>query len=329
MRLATFALGALAVLPAGTATAQTATAPAIGPDAVKIRSSINLGSTSFYDGFGPSEPGLTTLTYLRWAHLTKVTDSSGNATPALVNPHIDSVAGVLQLSYAAPIEAPGGLFGFDFLLPVIGLSSGADAPGAPLRDNGVNIGDVTFGPFYQARPTISNGRPVFSWRAAFDVIAPTGGFDRSRDVNQSAGYWSINPYVAATVLPTPKWEISARFHYLYNFTTSKIANPPPIPGFVLRNGQAGQAAWVNFASSYEVFPGVRPGVNGYFLYQFQNDRANGMTLRDTRASQLYLGPGVSWEIARDNILDLNAYFPVQAHNLAVGPQLNLQYIRKF
>jgi hypothetical protein len=33
------------------------------------------------------------------------------------------------------------------------------------------------------------------------------------------------------------------------------SDPPPIPGFTFPNGETGQAAWINFASSYEVAPG--------------------------------------------------------------------------
>ena len=41
-------------------------------------------------------------------------------------------------------------------------------------ENGFNIGDLTFGPFYQAKPVMVGGRQVLSWRAEIDFIAPTG-----------------------------------------------------------------------------------------------------------------------------------------------------------
>ncbi|KAL6954008.1 hypothetical protein U1Q18_052356, partial [Sarracenia purpurea var. burkii] len=99
--------------------------------------------------------------------------------------------------------------------------------------HGTALGDVTFGPYVQFRPVMQGRRPVASIRLAVNAIAPTGGFDRSRDLNQGSGYWSINPYVAWTVLPAPGWEVSGRTQFLHNFRTSRIANPPPIPGFHL------------------------------------------------------------------------------------------------
>ena len=156
-----------------------------------------------------------------------------------------------------------------------------DPRGLVLHDNGFNIGDLTFGPFYQAKPVMVGGRQVLSWRAEIDFIAPIGGFDPTRDINQSSGFWSINPYISVTVLPLPKWEISARFNYIYNFSTSRGADPPVIPGFTFRNGQAGQAVWINFASSYEIAKGIRPGIDGFWQQQFTDDRTNGVSVPNT------------------------------------------------
>jgi hypothetical protein len=36
------------------------------PDVVKLPPGINTGSSSFYDGFGGSDPGWTSLNYFRW-----------------------------------------------------------------------------------------------------------------------------------------------------------------------------------------------------------------------------------------------------------------------
>jgi Putative MetA-pathway of phenol degradation len=123
-----------------------------------------------------------------------------------------------------------------------------------LRDNGFNMGDLTFGPFYQAKPVMVGGRQVLSWRAEIDFIAPTGGFDPTRDINQSSGFWSINPYISVTVLPLPKWEISARFNYIYNFSTSRGADPPVIPGFTFRNGQLQAASALANSGRSSRFP---------------------------------------------------------------------------
>jgi hypothetical protein len=88
-----------------------------------------------------------------------------------------------------------------------------------------------------------------------------------------------------TVLPLPKWEISARSNYIYNFSTSRGADPPVISGFTFRNGQAGQAVWINFASSYEIAKGIRPGIDGFWQQQYTDDRTNGVSVPNALVQQ--------------------------------------------
>ena len=248
------------------------------------------------------------------ANITALTQSSANANTGV---------GSLQVA--------DGVLGLTVLEPIVNIDSHFDTPGVVLRNNGLGFGDTVFGPYFQSLPVISGGRPVFSYRLEFDTIAPTGAFDSHRDLNQGSGFWSIIPYFAFTALPTPELEISARIHYLYNFETSRAANPPPIPGFDFVNGQAGQATWINFASSYAVAPWVSLGVNGFYLKQLTNDIVNGSSLSGTRKEELYLGPGMHFPFdgTNANILNVNAYFPVETKGLAQGPQITAQFIHVF
>lgn len=190
--------------------------------------SINLGDSSFYDAF--ADPGWTLIYYFRFNHLTSINDSSGHELPQFNSPRIDMIVNIFHLLYIPPISVLGGHIGIETLLPIVDLQSHFDRPSVVLHNNGLNISDLTFGSFYQAKPIIVDDRPVFCWRGDVAFIAPIGGFDRSRDLNQSSGFWSITPYLATTLLPLPKWELSARFNYIYNFSTSRLANPPLHPG---------------------------------------------------------------------------------------------------
>jgi hypothetical protein len=303
--------------------------PPVPPDVVKLPAGTNLGTVSFYDGVGSTDPGLTVQYYTRLNHFTSIMDSSGRDSPLFVNPRIDVMSNIIQALYNPPISVPGGAIGIDTIMPITDFQSHFDPRGLVLRDNGFNMGDLTFGPFYQAKPVMVGGRQVLSWRAEIDFIAPTGGFDPTRDINQSSGFWSINPYISVTVLPLPRWEVSARFNYIYNFSTSRGTDPPVIRGFTFRNGQAGQAVWINFASSYEIAKGIRPGIDGFWQQQFTDDRTNGVSVPNTLVEQFYLGPGLSWEVNQKNIVNFNFYLPVSAKNVPAGPEFNLQYIHTF
>lgn len=318
-----------AVAGAGQAHAAGSAAP---PDVITLPSGLNLGLSSFYDGFTPVQPGTVALVdYFKFEHLDEITNQSGHASSVFNNPRINAEINVLQAIWVSPVQFAGGVLGFTVLEPIVNIDSHFDGPGVILHNNGLGFGDTIFGPYFQSLPVISGGRPVFSYRLEFDTIAPTGAFDSRRDLNQGSGFWSIIPYFAFTALPTPELEISARIHYLYNFETSRAANPPPIPGFEFVNGQAGQATWINFASSYAVAPWVSVGVNGFYLKQLTNDTVNGISLPGTKKEELYLGPGMHFPFdgTNANILNVNAYFPVETKGVAQGPQITAQFIHVF
>ena len=153
---------------------------------------------------------------------------------------------------------------------------------------------------------------------------------------------SLNPYVAFTVLPIRGLELSARLHYLYNFVNRRPAYsaeslPPMAP--VPFSAQAGQAFWANFAASYEIVHGLHLGVNGYYFKQFTDDQFtygtvapsdNGRAVGDTgQAEFLTLGPGVLWDISKQNKLFANAYFALVTDNRPVTNQFLVHYIHSF
>jgi hypothetical protein len=80
--------------------------------------------------------------------------------------------------------------------------------------------------------------PFFAWRTQFLVQIPSGSFNPARSSNIGSGYGAVVPYLAATLLPLSGLEMSTRVHYHYNLATTRIANPPPIPHLVYRNGKA-------------------------------------------------------------------------------------------
>jgi hypothetical protein len=209
------------------------------------------------------------------------------------------------------------------------MDSSFETPGVVLRDNGLGFGDTYVGAFYQSKPIVSGGRQVLSWRAELDAIAPTGSFNSKKDLNQGAGFWSLNPYVTTTYLPTPRIEISSRLSYLYNFATSRAPNPPPFPDLPFRSGQAGQVVWLNFAASYELISGFSLGTSGYWLTQITEDRYDGVEVPDSRAAELYVGPGFHWAASKTQVLNANAYLPVSSRNLFQGPQVSLEYVHAF
>jgi hypothetical protein len=207
------------------------------PSLVQAPHSVNLGATSYYDGFSSLRPGFALLDYVTFDHSNSLSNNTGGESTLYDRPRLNTFVDIAQFSWITPLPLKGNTLGTDVFLKVISLHTSNGPNGQTLSNNGTQLGDLTFATFLQFKPILAKQRPVASFRVAFSATAPTGGFDANQKVNQSSGFWSLFPYAAATFLPKPKWEISSRITYGYNFTTSRFSNPPAIPGFVFQNGQ--------------------------------------------------------------------------------------------
>lgn len=307
---------------------------------------LNLGLTSFYDGFGRNEEGFVYLAYGVYSRSRSINGEDGKAEPVFNNPKLDAYILINQLAYVLPETLFGDAAhpGINLIVPVIAFdtsfSPAPPPPGIQLKDNGFGMGDPVIGVFLQFKPIIADGRPVFSHRLELDAIVPLGAYDPHKDINQGSNFASFNPYWAVTGLPIKHLEVSARFHYLYNGENLRPANPPPVMPAVV-SARAGQAFWVNYAASYEIIEKLHLGVNGYYFVQFTDDRYtfadgsqnNGEAVRPLgdagRARFLTVGPGVFWDVDKQNKLFANAYFPVFAYNRPSSMVFNLHYIHSF
>jgi hypothetical protein len=297
----------------------------------------NLGMTSFYDGFSGSDPGWYYLGTFRYTTANAIKGSDGSNSPAFKNPKINALMLVNQVAYTSSVHIGEGTLGFNAILPVVSLSSSFGQGGATLQGNGTALGDLTIGPQLQFKPVMSEGgRPLFVQRFEFDAMVPIGQYRHNSDLNQGSGYYSLNPYWAATIFPTAKWEISWRLYYLYNFKNNNPASSSPTTylGNTVTNTQAGQSTWVNFTSSYEVSPRIHAGINGYFFKQLENNRANGASMADSREQVLGIGPGMMIDIMRDNgkkdALWLNSYTEVKVRNRSRNSLiLQARYVYQF
>lgn len=135
------------------------------------------------------------------------------------------------------------------------------------------------------------------------------------------------PNSAVTALPTPHWEISARLNYIDTLRSDRRPNLPD--GVAFRNGQAGDAAWINFTTSWEVVSDVRVGINADSLTQLRDNRSNGQRVANSRQPAFHADPDGAWRVDANNLLFANLYLPVEVKNAASGSNLNVQFVHVF
>jgi hypothetical protein len=97
---------------------------AIAPSAANQQpAGINLGATSFLDGFGPPTGGFTYQAYLTFGTSSAIYDGNGDEVPVFVDPRISTFALVNQLTYFLPetLFEDAVRPGINFILPLVGF----------------------------------------------------------------------------------------------------------------------------------------------------------------------------------------------------------------
>lgn len=303
----------------------------------QARAGINLGSTSFFDGFGRSSAGFTYQSYFQYAAARAILDRNGNDVSIFQNPRIDSFVWTNQLSYYLPHTFANDKLrpAINVILPLTGYATEFGDQGTSLRDNGVGLGDLLIGPMLQFSPIMVDERPVFSHRLELDVIAPVGKYDPHKNLNQSSNFVSLHPHWSLSVLPARGLEFTVRLQYIYNFTNRRPVNTPK--GLSVDTARAGQTAWLNFDCSYEVVQGLHLGANGYYLKQLTPDRyklmdgsrTTGSAHGDGKAQVLGIGPGLLWEASKRDRLYANYYFQLLVEDRPRANVLNLRWMHNF
>jgi hypothetical protein len=277
---------------------------------------VNLGDTSFIDGL--AYPGWLYEETINGYHADQFNGAGAQKLPGRNT--LTTFAVITHLAYLSHYQLFGGYFGAEVLLPLAGAD--LELSSQPRRRE-EGMGDLIVSPFIlQWNDERFFGRPFFQ---RFDIAMdlPTGRYDSSRALNIGNNVVTLNPYYAFTIFPTPKLELSARLHYLWN-----SENDSPYDGLRASSIQPGQAFHANVATSYEVLKGVRLGINGYVLQQLTDDQMNGHTIANSKERVFGVGPGLVYN--RDKFwIYLNSYFETGAENRPEGTKVTLRFSLAF
>ncbi|MCF0263900.1 transporter [Acinetobacter guillouiae] len=286
---------------------------------------VNLGMTSFLDGGLPAGPGWYSQTYLQNYDSNKLKDNQAHRL-ALPKTDLNYQVIVEQVSYLSDVRVgEHASLGLNVLIPFVSKMDMDDGlNNAAIKAQG-GFGDLMIGPFIQFEPVMGKDGPKFVQRFEFQVNLPTGKYDQNKNINPGNNAVSFDPYWAATYWFNPKWTVSTRLHYLYNFK-----NDDPNYSFGLADDiQAGQAIHANFATDYALTPQLRLGINGYWLKQITDTEVEGEKLTGTREQVWAIGPGAMYSFSKHDHIVTNAYFEQDAKNRPEGTRLQLRYIHHF
>lgn len=271
---------------------------------------VNLGLTNFEDGF--ANPGWFLQEFPDYYDADRLKDARGSTVPG--SNHVSTFSTTTHIVYVSQQNVLGGWLAFEVLQPWVDLHvAPANDPPSTLR----GLGDATVGTGVQWAP-IRIGSAVFAHRFILDVTVPTGRYSDRQPVNLGNNYVVLDPYYALTYEPG-KFELSARFHYLWN-----SVNHEPFLGLGAYTVQPGQAVHVNYSASYEIVPHVRVGFNGYWLQQLTDDKANDTNLPHSLERTLGLGAGIQIQADRTTWIHLNGYQEIDVRNRPQGFSVTLR-----
>jgi hypothetical protein len=277
---------------------------------------INIGNTNFLDG--RALPGIMFQQTVIAADADSFSDNNGNTQPA---PDALRTVGVAtQLAWLSQHKLLGANWGAEFILPLVHVDIDI-APG--IGDRRAGFGDLFLSPLVLQWPEKKLlGRPFWQ-RFNFNFTVPVGRYDRNRAANMSTNSYRVNPHYAATWMFADQWEVSARFHYLWNGK-----NDDPSPALGADWTRAGEAVHTNLAISREIAPGWRFGLAGYHLRQISDDEIDGTELRDSREQVIGFGPGIRFQRG-PQVLFVHAYHETAVRNRPKRNQVIVRYARFF
>ena len=280
---------------------------------------INLGFTNILDG-GPVRPypGIYWQQYLQYYTTQRFLNAQGKPLGGFPSPRYRALNTVTQFVYQFNYSMPlHSMPGFSVTLPTV-LYSKVNRNLLNIESSGSGFGNLGFGLFLQWPAIMHKGRPLFIHRLSFDFSIPFGKNKLpQKQINPSTTAFSCAPHWAATLYFSEKWSFSWRLHYLWNAQNEKI------------NFRAGDAMYCNLSLEYEALPRFYIAAVGYALGQLHNNRANGVTIPDSKERVFGVGPGIAYFVTRDIVFFSYLYLEAGARNRTQGTSFITRLVMHF
>lgn len=211
------------------------------------------GGEDFLVGAMPP-PGWYGTLYVQHYSAGQLYDGTGTALGAPFDFNVTAITP--RLDWVKPARLWGAdRWGTLFVLPELDLDLAITPPsGGTLHERKRGLADLTIG----------NGLHwtlgKFEMINSFDVVLPTGAYDRAALVNPGLHRWVVRLNHIGTWFPSERMEFSYRLHWDHNFRNTAT------------DYQSGQTIYLNWAAGWKPQPQTTLGVTGFFLRQIADDR---------------------------------------------------------
>lgn len=280
---------------------------------------INLGFTNILDG-GPvrPKPGLYWQEYMQYYTTQRFLNAEGKPLGGLPSPRFRKLSIITQFAYQSNYQMRiHAMPGFLVSIPTV-IYSKINKNALGIRSSGSGFGNLGCGIFIQWPAIMHKGRPLFINRIEFDFAIPLGKNELpEKQINPSHTFFYCGPHWAATLYLSHKWSLSWRLHYLWNAQNEKI------------DFRAGDAMYLNYSLAYEVYPHLFAGAVGYALGQLHNNRADGMTIPDSKERVFGAGPGLAYFYSTDIVFFSYLYLEGGARNRTQGTSFIARVVMHF
>lgn len=221
------------------------------------------GAEAFMAGAVPP-PGFYFLDYMYYYNADTMKDDNGDDIAAFDD--VSVVANVFRFLWMSDKEILGGNYGMHAFLPILNTDLNFNAPVGPGATKSYDDTDVPYiivSPFILAWHLQEGKLHIVTSLA--DVYVPTGQDDGNL-ASVGKNFWTFEPVLGITYM-VEGWEFSGKF--MYDFSTSQD-DYATVYGFEV-DRDPGQEFHFDYSASYEVSPGFRLGLNGYYYTQTTDD----------------------------------------------------------
>jgi hypothetical protein len=262
------------------------------------------GGQGFLAGMLPP-PGFYFIEYAQHYSANKVVDEDGDRIPIQFKLNVS--AAVERFLWQSDIPVLGGHLGAYTLIPLVHAS----AETALGNGSKSGLGDIVIAPFISW-----HFNKNFHMASSFDIVMPTGSYDKTEAVNLGRNYWTFEPVLALTYITDGGTEFSGKFMYDINTENDDT------------DYKSGQEFHVDYAIGQH-FGQWTAGLVGYIYKQTTGDSGAGAVGGGNQGQIFSAGPGLRYDAKNGVSIEARYNKEFEAENKPEGDRFWFNVFAKF